>query len=410
MANSTKNSLSDLQVYILLQEKFIWRAYINWKTSMKVLIFSSEWDLHARAISWALNSRNVAAKILDPTRFPSHTRFSLQLNTSQLTALTYKPAGELVGNFDLQSVGVVWCRRMMSKPKILDFSSVHQDDLNNVIADSVAFITGMWHFVKGVLGPNVPWLNPVQNLERAASKALQLQIAHEVGFVVPATIIGNDPVAIREFFQSSDGAVVMKPFLQKGWVENNKTLLQSTVEITQADLKDDAPLQLCPAIYQTLVKKQFELRVVVLGDKIIAAKLDSQAHEHTCLDWRIDAYKQVMAITPYQFHADEEQKIHLFMQRIGLHMGSLDFIVDEKGDLVFLEVNEQGQFLFLEAQCPELRLMAEVSDFLVKTAQVAEIKNWPSFAEYLKTDDYAALVAEQKNYYAHEIREVRYCL
>lgn len=377
---------------------------------MKVLIFSSEWDLHARAISWSLNSRNVPAKILDPTRFPSHTRFSLQLNASPLTALTYKPAGELDGSFDLQNVGAVWCRRMMNKPKILDFSNVHQDDLNNVITDSVAFITGMWHFVKGVLGPDVPWLNPVQNLEHAASKALQLQIAHEVGFVVPATIIGNDPVVIRDFFQRNDGAIIMKPFLQKGWVENDKTLLQNTVAIEADDLKDDAPLQLCPAIYQALVKKQFELRVVVLGDKIIAAKLDSQSHEHTRLDWRVDAYKQVMAITAYQFSPDEERKIHLFMKRIGLHMGSLDFIVDETGNLVFLEVNEQGQFLFLEAQCPELRLMAEVSAFLAKSARVNEISNWPDFADYLKTDDYAELMAEHKNYYAHEIREVRYIL
>ncbi len=377
---------------------------------MNIFIFSSEWDLHARAVAWSLNARNIPTKILDPSRFPTFTNFSITPKSSPDKALSFAARSGQESAFDLSNVRAVWCRRMMVTPNILDYSGVHPDDLNNVIADSTAFIKGMWYLIKETLPPDVPWINPLPHLEGAASKAMQLRIANSVGFNVPDTIMGNDPALIRDFYHRHDGKIIMKPFLQRGWEENSVTRMQSTIQIEAEHLIDDAPLQLCPAIYQTLVKKQYELRVVVLGEKIIAAKLDSQSHEHSRLDWRLDAYKQVMTITPYEFSDSDKQKIYLFMRKMGLRMGSLDFIVDETGQLIFLEVNEQGQFLFLEKQCPELRMLAEVSGFLAAEAKISISGDFPTFFDYLTSDDHAEVVAEHKNYYANEIKEVRYIL
>ncbi len=175
-------------------------------------------------------------------------------------------------------------------------------------------------------------------------------------------------------------------------------------------LLDDLPIKLCPAIYQNMIEKKFELRVVVLGEKIIAAKLNSQAHDHSRLDWRLDAYKEVMSIEPYFLSDADNDKIKEFMGKIGLVMGSLDFIVDVDDKLVFLEVNEQGQFLFLDRQCPGLNILQETCAFISSRVNVDMNFTWPSYADYVLSDDYAMLMAEHKEYYSKEIREVRYVL
>ncbi len=45
------------------------------------------------------------------------------------------------------------------------------------------------------------------------------------------------------------------------------------------------------------------------------------------------------------------------MKRLNLRFGSIDLIVTPDDELVFLEINEQGQFLFLDERCPELGVM-----------------------------------------------------
>ena len=52
------------------------------------------------------------------------------------------------------------------------------------------------------------------------------------------------------------------------------------------------------------------------------------------------------------------------MNSLGIVSGSFDFIVTEDGEHVFLEVNEQGQFLWLEDLCPDLLLLDAFCAFL----------------------------------------------
>jgi hypothetical protein len=41
-------------------------------------------------------------------------------------------------------------------------------------------------------------------------------------------------------------------------------------------------------------------------------------------------------------------KTKQLISNLGLRMGIVDFVVDENGEVVFLEINVQGQFLFLD--------------------------------------------------------------
>ncbi len=173
-----------------------------------------------------------------------------------------------------------------------------------------------------------------------------------------------------------------------------RVLPSTLVEIK--DLQNDAALQLCPSIYQEHIAKQFELRVLVLGEEVIAVKLDSQAHEHSRIDWRVDADHGKIHAEQYALDAGTTAQILALMRALNLAMGSLDLIVTPDGEIVFLEVNEQGQFLFLEQMCPQLAILPSVCKFLCKAAGITVDTNWPSFAQFVQSAEWQELLRQRR--------------
>ena len=54
------------------------------------------------------------------------------------------------------------------------------------------------------------------------------------------------------------------------------------------------------------------------------------------------------------------------MRDLGIAFGCIDMILTPEGEYVFLEVNEQGQFLFLEQLCPDLPMLDIFIQFLTQ--------------------------------------------
>ncbi|MFM9438385.1 hypothetical protein ACFDR9_005491 [Janthinobacterium sp. CG_23.3] len=63
--------------------------------------------------------------------------------------------------------------------------------------------------------------------------------------------------------------------------------------------------------------------------------------------------------------AAELKKVRAFIRASGLRYGSIDMIVDTEENYIFLEVNETGQFLWIEDILPELPLLDCFADFLI---------------------------------------------
>lgn len=369
---------------------------------MTILIISAHEDLHARAIAWALNSIGLKTDIVDVTIFPSHNQLSIYplgelQNTVQLVACN--DGRSLI---KLEDVKVVWCRRLVTSAQYFDFSQLHADDLNNATSEVVAFINNLWASVHHATHENVSWINSMAAAAGAKNKALQLKVAQSLGFLVPDTLISNHPGDIRQFCAAHGGEVIMKPFFPMTWKEDGAQYYQPSYLINTAHLSDDRAIQLCPGIFQKHIKKQFELRVVVMGAVMIAAKLDSQQHDHSKVDWRLDAYKGVMRIEPYSLDEILAAKIADFMKRMGLRFGSIDLIVTPENDVFFLEVNEQGQFLFLDEQCPELNIFASMCQFFAAEHGFVCDTVWPRFIDYVHSTD-NALLKEQQLLHAQKV-------
>ncbi len=212
------------------------------------------------------------------------------------------------------------------------------------------------------VGPDAFWVNPFPQRTMANHKPFQHEAALAVGLSVPPTLYSNDQREIQDFL-ARHGEVVVKPFTQRGfWQDAGKQLVFYTSRLTPELLGDRELIAACPGIYQKLVEKAYELRLTIMGEQIFAARVLSQQSARGRLDWR-EGYADLQyeaAEIPPQVQAG----CRAFMRRMGLHFGCLDVLVTPAEEYVFLEVNEMGQFLFIEQACG-LPLLDAFCQFLI---------------------------------------------
>jgi hypothetical protein len=102
--------------------------------------------------------------------------------------------------------------------------------------------------------------------------------------------------------------------------------------------------------------------VTVLGREVVTARILSQETKEGRLDWR-RAYRE-LRMEEGALPAVERERCFALMERLGIVFGCFDFIVTPEGEHVFLEVNEMGQFLFVE-EYTGLPLLDAFCDFLI---------------------------------------------
>ncbi|MFZ6873125.1 hypothetical protein ACO0LF_13805 [Undibacterium sp. Di27W] len=321
---------------------------------MKILIISSFDDADAAAVSWGLKKLGSDAVLWDPTRFPRHATASWSISDQQAGAFAFQLDGhEYAGVYDK-----VWFRRA-TLPVAMENS--HPADLGIIKKESTHFFNNIYS-VTG--GEHALWVNDIHAARRSNSKMLQLEIARSLGFSIPNTMIGNDARQVRDFFHANDKQMVRKSFSVGGWtaVDGSAHIIK-TAKVKEEQLQHDMALMACPSIYQNLVAKQFEARVTVIGNRVIAAKIDSQRDEKT-VDWRYDLPKNKIPVEPLELPEEVTQRCLSLCQQLGLVFACIDLIFSTSGEYVFLELNEAGQFLWLERYHKDLTMLDSFCRYL----------------------------------------------
>jgi D-alanine-D-alanine ligase-like ATP-grasp enzyme len=77
-------------------------------------------------------------------------------------------------------------------------------------------------------------------------------------------------------------------------------------------------------------------------------------------------------ITAWSVSSELHAKARAVLDRLGLEMGNIDLKITPEGECVWLEVNPQGQFLFLDA-LTDLQLADRFVDYLVTEAARVEL-------------------------------------
>ena len=193
---------------------------------------------------------------------------------------------------------------------------------------------------------NKKWINDPWKMMMVENKICQSFLAIESGFTLPDTIITSDPDVVRRFYDSHDGNIIVKGFASAPTVD--QAIFTSKLKLEDMEKIDS--LRLSPAIFQANVPKAYELRITVAGRKIYPIKIFSQEDEETAIDWRRNPKLNDFDVKmePTTIPKNVEDFIFTFMQKANLRFGCFDMIVTPEGKYIFLEINPNGQWYFVQ--------------------------------------------------------------
>jgi glutathione synthase/RimK-type ligase-like ATP-grasp enzyme len=300
-----------------------------------ILIVSSSDDLHALAVRRELNHRGCNAFLLASDELNSH-EFRFEFDSDPQVALQSR-------SISVASISTIWWRRPALNQRLPDnaFTDDQVDFINkNSMSTLRSFLTASF---------DGKWISTPEATDRAADKLYQLQVARKHGFRVPDTLISNDPEAVKQFHDRHDGRIIIKA------ARNSGRVFLSTRQVDLEKLSDEQ-IRAVPSIYQELIPGSYHLRVNCFGRAIHAALIETDA-----LDWRPDIN---VPIRRYVMNADLEDRITALLEAFDLKVGVMDLKISGPGDLVWFEVNPQGQFLFLEPLTGQ-NLLSHFTDFLL---------------------------------------------
>lgn len=346
---------------------------------MAILIISFPDDMHAYALIWALARKGMPCRFWSTENFPERQRLTVRMSNFKDTQVDVASLGSMI-RFD-----TVWLRHVNPPQSVSE--KLAPSDKPMALSEAKRCIDG----ALAVMAPDAVWINPPETRRLSNIKAHQLEVARKVGFVIPETIISNDPVEIRAFAREHRGDIIYKPFAPATWRNSEGALWRLfTSALSPEILNQDVAMTSCPGIYQARLEKRSDVRIVFFGDTFYGARICSQTTEEGKLDFRSDL-RQQSPLEEYSITSTIYNQCNEFRKQLGLLHGSFDFVEQPDGTLIFLEINEMGQFLWLEDKVPGLPLLDAFAAFSLEPVTTFLHRpegNRVTFHDFLGTEDY----------------------
>jgi MvdD-like protein with pre-ATP grasp domain len=327
-----------------------------------IVIITAPSDLHADDVEGKLRARRLPVFRFDPERFPRHATATIRYaGTTKRVSLRVDGA-----TVDLTTAVSAWWRR----PGLPVIHEGILDSMSRQYArhECIRLMDEIWHLL------DVRWLpGAVWAMRLADCKPAQLQLAATLGFDIPPTLITNRAEDFLAFHREHSGEVIDKMPSVVFPLDRNGPFHRYTQRVTTRDVGYVGRLRFSPMLFQPNIKKALEVRVTVVGSRVMAAEIHSQATAHTLQDWRRYDHGR----TPYRVHdlpAEVHDRCVALVSKLGLRYGAIDLILTPAGRYVFLEVNPNGQWLWVEHKTG-LPITEAVCDLLQSDLVAAEAKS-----------------------------------
>ncbi len=178
-----------------------------------------------------------------------------------------------------------------------------------------------------------------------SNKFRTLEIAKQIGFNIPDSIITNNLPGLKKFVNSHKNCIT-KPSRDGTLIQGNDFGISTMTNAVDKDiLATDAKDFFTPSFFQSEIKKDYEIRVIYLENQIFSVGIFSQANEKTKLDYRNYDTKNPNRLQLIDLPKEVLHNIKELMSHLQLNFGSIDIIKDVYGGYYFLEINPVGQFL-----------------------------------------------------------------
>lgn len=301
----------------------------------KVLIITNKSDLTSDFIVKRLKERSI-----------SFYRF----NTEELCKSVFV-------TFDFHKNVFILSDTILSRQfNIKEFSAVYfrRPELPNINHDGLSsgeiqFLRNEFYYtLEGLykILKDLYWVSPVYAIREAENKIYQLELAKSVGFCIPDSIITNIYTDSLDFYNRNESNCIIKP-IKSGLIED-----VNTPKVVFTNLLKENPqreqIELSPNFFQAHIKKTYDVRVTMVGDKAFAVLIDSQNNCETLVDWRRGEF--LLKHTKIELSDKILKQCIALLKTLHLRFGAIDFILDTNEDFIFLEINPNGQWAWIEKQ------------------------------------------------------------
>lgn len=294
----------------------------------EILIVSTKADIATDYVILSLKKQDANFYRLNTEDFPLNSFSSISFEPSSKLARWEWKEDEL--HYDFNNVKSVWYRRHRLPEMPPEISEAHAE---YCLRESDWFLKGiLWELESN--NQKVRWMSKPSILRICDSKIFQLQLAQNIGFKIPQTLISTDPEEVRKFFIEHQGDVIAKP-LRLGYFDYGE--LQTSVytsRLNWEDLQNDDEIRIAPVIYQKHLKKKYDIRVTVVEDKVFSAAIDSQKIPSAIIDWRKTETENIIHLN-HQLPKNIEAKCIAFLKNLGLSYGAIDFVLTPENDYFF---------------------------------------------------------------------------
>lgn len=230
------------------------------------------------------------------------------------------------------------------KPRLPRLDEYELDYRNMIAKDIIAVVNGIVDDFDGKV------LTKPYILRKTENKIYQLLYAVKNGLLIPNSFIGNSNEYAERY---SNIKSIIKPITTGKIVNKNISELYQTNYFS--DLNED--ITLTPIYLQEYEDKKYEVRLTYINGKAFTVRIDSEDK----LDWRKNYSGLKYSIVECPIYI--ENVCLRLLKDFDLQYGAFDFIVNKKGEWVFLEVNPNGQWQWLEQEL-QLPISREIISFL----------------------------------------------
>lgn len=326
--------------------------------SRRIVIVTEEMDPHADALILLLREMGHDPLRMHTADYPQQANISMLLKQDRWDGTIGTPGGVVAMN-DIHSI---WWRRPARYQLPQELSAEERDF---AYKEWDQMLKGLWDSL------DCYWMSYPPNIQLASRKPEQLIRAAQLGFEVPRTLITNDPTQVQAFYEAANGRVAYKTLSSpvfrepKGTPDGaDRVFMVYTTPLDENLLSRIDTVRFAPCLFQEYIPKRLELRVTVIGDEIFAAEIDSQAQERTTYDWRHYDVPMLMrkSVLPDQI----TERCRALVSSYGLNFGAIDLILTPDDRYVFLEINPNGQWLFVQEQVPDLKMKEALASCLIR--------------------------------------------
>lgn len=233
---------------------------------------------------------------------------------------------------DLSSVRSIWYRR--PEPPT-------SDRIRRLTTGQRALVVEQWQgLLDGLAALPADWVNDPTANRAAESKIVQLNRARKAGLDVPRTIVRNDLDILEDVAATRQWIVkgLSAPLLTE---PDGTTAFVFSEWLTPELLAEPVCDEQAPMILQQAVWPKQDVRVTVVGQDVQAAITSSPT-----LDWRV-SYRDVTFVA-HPLPSEVIEACLRLTRELRLEFAGIDLVRDGAGHYLFLELNPNGEWGWLQ--------------------------------------------------------------